>query len=194
MNTIGVITGFLEDWASGKQNALAKLIEQTHHELKKVARGQMSREKRQHTFVPTDLLHEAFIKLSDIQRPHFKNRKHFYALVAMLMRRILVEQARQKATLKRQGETFVLDMNQDIKGQQGRHTVDLIALDQVLNSLSDRDQRQAHLVELRFFGGFSLREVAELMDLSLRTVEREWSMAKTWLFAQLKRREAVYYA
>ncbi len=177
------ITLLLEAWGSGDQSALEKLVPMVQAELHRLAHHYMSRERPGHTLQTSALVNEAYIRLIDWKNVHWQNRAHFFAVSAQLMRRILVDFARERKNLKRGGgarvslteaETFTMD----------RET-DMVALDEALNTLVEIDPRKAQVVELRFFGGLSNTEIAEVLTVSEQTVLRDWRLAKVWLLKEL---------
>jgi len=178
------ITQLLTDWSNGNQAALAKLIPLVEKELHRLAHHYMRREKPGQTLQTTALVHEAFLKLVDQKHVNWKNRGHFFALSAQLMRRILVDRARSRKYAKRGGgaQQISLDETQLFSNARG---ADLISLDEALERLSAIDERKGKVVELRFFGGLSVEETAEALGVSGVTVMREWSMAKAWLYNAL---------
>ena len=178
------VTQLLKDWSSGDPEALDRLIPIVYAELRGVAARYLRRERRDHTLQPTALVNEAYLRLIDQKRVHWKNRAHFFALAAQLMRRILVDHARGRKYAKRGGgaQKISLDETMMVKNERGR---DLVALDDALERLAAIDQRKSKVVELRFFGGLSVEETAEALQISGVTVMREWSMAKAWLYNSL---------
>ena len=180
----GEITGLLQQWSAGEAEMLPEIMTMAHDELRKAAAGQLKRESSSATLTPTSLVNEAFIRIARLKGPQFNNRKHFYAMAALLMRHVLVEVARKRSTVKRDGSLVPLDVETIVMGKNS-HPLDLLALDEALSRLGQRDVCQLQVVELRFFGGFSVKEVAHLMGRSIRSVENDWTMAKAWLFSQL---------
>lgn len=178
------VTQLLIDWNNGDQSALDKLMPLVDRELHRLAHHYMRRENPGHTLQTTALVNEAYMKLIDQKRVHWKNRAHFFALSAQLMRRILVDHARSRKYAKRGGGTQRLSFAETmlISPHKGG---DLIALDDALDKLAAIDTRKSKVVELRFFGGLSVEETAEALQISGVTVMREWSMAKAWLYNSL---------
>ena len=173
------VTQLLLAWRNGEPAALDELTPLVYNELHKIAAAYLRRERQGHTLQTSGLVNEAFMRLVD-QRLDWQNRAHFFGIAAQLMRRILVDYARARQTEKRGGDQvhFALDEALDEAESQN---ADLVALDDALQSLAKFDPRQSRIVELRYFGGLTIREVAEVMDLSDSTVEREWNTARLWL-------------
>jgi RNA polymerase sigma factor (TIGR02999 family) len=178
--TLPEVTKLLLAWGDGEPSALEKLIPVVHAELRRIARRYMGGERREHTLQATALVNEAYIRLVDAQRVNWQNRAHFFAISAQLMRRILVDHARSRGYQKRgaggQKVTFVEELMGKAEWAQ-----DLIALDDALKTLAEFDQRRCKVVELRFFGGLSAQETAEVLNVSEDTVLRDWRLAKAWL-------------
>lgn len=178
------VTGFLKAWTSGQPEALDQLMPAVHDELRQLAASYMRRERRNHTLQVTGLVNEAYLRLIEQRHVTWQDRRHFYAVAAKCMRRVLVDYARQRQAEKRGGDkTFVaLDESVDVADERG---VDLIALDAALVALAKLDDRQAQVVELRYFGGLSIPETARQLDVSIATVKRDWQSARIWLTRQL---------
>lgn len=178
------VTQLLVAWGNGNQAALDKLMPLVHEELRRLAHNYMRRERPGHTLQTSALVDEAYLKLIDQKNVHWQNRAHFFAISAQLMRRILVDHARSHHYAKRGGgaRKVSLDEAMIVSREPGAH---LIALDEALTSLADIDRRKSEIVEMRFFAGLSVEETAEALKLSPRTVMREWSMAKAWLYRTL---------
>ena len=179
------VTRLLKQWSSGQEQALDRLVPHIHGELRKLAASYLRRERPDHTLQPTALVNEAFLKLIDQRAVTWQNRAHFFGIAAQAMRRILVDHARARAAGKR-GDGAQRVPLEDAAAIGGMIDVDLIALDEALTRLASIDTQQSRVVELRFFGGLTLEETAEVMDISPATVGREWKMAKAWLFAELR--------
>ncbi|MEM9595661.1 MAG: sigma-70 family RNA polymerase sigma factor [Acidobacteriota bacterium] len=177
------ITRLLLAWSDGDGGALEHLTPLIYGELRSIAQNAFRGERRDHTLQSTALVHETFLRLVDQRRVQWRNRAHFFAIAARLMRRLLVDHARSHRASKRGGGQL-LTLAED-PAVAPAADVDLIALDDALRRLSELDPRQARLVELRFFGGLTVPESAEVLGLSPATVKREWSMAKAWLFGRL---------
>ncbi len=180
------VTRLLLDWGSGDQAALERLMPLVDRELHRLAHRYIRRERPDHTLQTTALVNEAYLRLVDQRNVHWKNRAHFYALSAQLMRRILVDHARKRKYAKRGGETHKISLDEAMTVSNER-TKDLVALDDALTKLAAIDPRKSKLVELRFFGGLSVEETAEVLSVSIITVNREWKLAKAWLYNLLKR-------
>ena len=183
------ITQLLLAWGKGDEGAFDRLMPLVYDEMRKIARRYMSRQRPDHTLQATALVNEAYLRLIDSSKVQWQNRAHFYAISAQLMRRILVDFARARTNQKRGGgaQKVVLDEALTITSEPG---ADLIALDDALNELAKLDRRQSQIVELRYFGGLSEDETAEILDISARTVRRDWSLARAWLYRQLNQEES----
>ncbi|HVQ37820.1 MAG TPA: sigma-70 family RNA polymerase sigma factor [Pyrinomonadaceae bacterium] len=179
------ITQLLIEWREGDEEALERLMPLVHQELRRMAHRYMRRERPGHSFQSADLVNEAFIRLVDQKGLRWQNRAHFYGVAAQAMRRILVDHARARDTLKRgQRENFVV--LEDISATPQTQAADLIALDAALTDLAVMDPRKAKVVEMRYFGGMSIEETAEALEVSAGTVMRDWGIAKVWLLRALK--------
>jgi RNA polymerase sigma factor (TIGR02999 family) len=174
------VTRLLLAWRDGDEAALEKLLPLVYEELHQLAARHMRRESPGHTLQTSALVNEAFIRLIDQQQVHWQNRAHFFGIAAQLMRRILLDHARSQARAKRGGGVLKVSFD-EAAIVSGQRAAELIALDDALNALAAFDSGKSRIVELRFFGGLSNEEVAEVMGMSLRTVEREWRKAKLWL-------------
>lgn len=172
-------------WKAGDQEALEKLVPLVYKELRNIARHHLQRERSDHTLQSAALVHEAYLRLLD-QRPFdTENRAHFLAVASRLMRQILVDYARTHGAAKRGADRRV-DLDASLVLPQVRST-DVVALDDALTDLSDLDEQQGRIVELRFFGGMSTEEIAEVLGISPSTVKRDWNVAKAWLTRQMTR-------
>jgi len=180
------VTQLLLDWNNGNQAALEQLMPLVDRELHRLAHRYIRRERPGHTLQTTALVNEAYLRLVDQRNVQWKNRAHFYALSAQLMRRILVDHARKRKFAKRGGETPKISLDEAMTVSIER-TRDLVALDDALTKLAAIDPRKSKVVELRFFGGLSVEETAEVLSVSIITVNREWKLAKAWLYNLLKR-------
>jgi RNA polymerase sigma factor (TIGR02999 family) len=176
------VTAMLLAWSDGDEAARAQLIDAVYDELRRLARGHLSRERPEHSLAPTALVHEAYLKLVDQRRVRWQSRAHFFSIAAHVMRRILVDHARARAAGKRAGATVSLD---DVEAGTPPVDVDLLALDTALEKLAAVDERQGRLVELRYFGGLTVEETAAALDVSPITVKRDWALARAWLFREL---------
>lgn len=179
------ITQLLLAWSDGDQAALEKLTPLVYAELHRLAKGYMVKEPAGHTLQTTALIHEAYIRLIDWKNARWQNRAHFFGVAAQIMRRILVDFARSRQCAKRGNGAQRLSLDDEITIQEDRGQ-DLIALDDALKSLARIDPRKCQIVELKFFGGLSAEETADVLKLSLRTVEREWNLARAWLYRELR--------
>lgn len=179
------VTERLVAWSRGDRAALDSLMPVVYAELSRLARAYLSRERREHTLQTTGLVHEAYVKLVDQKRVQWQNRAHFFGVAAQLMRRILIDHARARSAQKRgrAAVTVSLDEAPEIASD---HDEGLVELDEALQRLGELDPRQARIVELRYFGGLSVEDVGLVMELSPTTVKREWSMAKAWLYKELR--------
>jgi RNA polymerase sigma-70 factor, ECF subfamily len=182
------VTQLLDGWRGGDQGALEKLIPLVQPELHRLAHHYMSRERTDHTLQTTALLDEAYLRLADNTKPLWQNRTHFFAAAAQLMRRIMVDHAREHRSLKRGGGAQKVALDEAASVTETR-SEELLALDEALERLAGQDPRKSQIVELRYFGGLTIRETAEFLNLSLRTVEREWNMARAWLYRALSGEE-----
>jgi RNA polymerase sigma factor (TIGR02999 family) len=178
------ITQLLLNWEDGDQAALDKLMPLVYAELHRLAHHYMSRERPGHTIQTTALVNEVYLKLVDQRRVHWQNRAHFFAISAQLMRRILVDHARSHAYAKRGGGARKVSL-EDVADLSRIRAAEIVALDEVLAVLADIDPRQSRVVELRFFGGLTIKETAEVLGLSSATIKSEWRTAKAWLYHQL---------
>jgi RNA polymerase sigma factor (TIGR02999 family) len=179
------VTRLLLAWGNGNQTALEKLMPLVYEELRRLAHQYMRRERPGHTLQTTALVNEVYFRLVDQKHAHWQNRAHFFAISAQLMRRILVDHARSHQYAKRGGSVHKVSLDVGALVAQEQAS-DLIALDDALLSLAAIDERKSRIVELRFFGGLSVEETAEALKTSTRTVMREWSLAKAWLYRRIK--------
>jgi RNA polymerase sigma factor (TIGR02999 family) len=181
------VTQLLQQWSDGRQEALDRLLPQIYAELRRLAAGYLWHERRDHTLQATALVHEAFVKLVDQRAVRWQNRAHFFGIAAQAMRRILVDHARAHAAAKRgDGERPVSLDEAAVIG--GMPDTQILALHEALTRLESIDARQSRVVELRFFGGLTMEETAEVLHISPATVGREWTLAKAWLYAELERK------
>ena len=179
----GDISGILRAWSDGDQSALDRLTPIVYDELHRLARRYMKHERPGHSLQTSALVNEAYLRLVDYERMEWQNRAHFFAVSAQLMRRILVDHARRH-NLKRGGgvEHVALEEAAVVGGGQGP---DLVALDDAMNALAQIDPRKVQVVEMRFFGGLSVEETAEVLKVSTITVKRDWRLARAWLYREL---------
>ena len=177
-------TQLLRAWADGDSQALGELTPRVYRELRRMAGRLLQNERPGHTLQSTDLVHEVYLRLVNAREVDWQHRAHFFALSATLMRRILLDRARRRAAAKRggKGEPLDLDKTVDLAQTQARQVV---ALDDALNTLAEVDPRKARIVELRFFGGLSVKETAEVVKVSADTVMRDWKLARAWLLTEL---------
>ena len=177
------VTLLLAEWARGNQNALNDLTPLVYRELRQLAASYLRKERRGHTLQPTALVHEAYLRLVDQTNPSLENRSHFYGVAARLMRQILVDHARRKQASKRGGIRVPLDEAVSFQHERSR---DLMALDTGLNALEKIDPRKCKAVELRYFGGLSMDEIAQSLEVSPVTVRRDLRMAEAWLYQEMR--------
>jgi RNA polymerase sigma factor (TIGR02999 family) len=180
------ITERLTAWGAGDSAALDQLVPVVYQELRRMADRYLRLENPGHTLQPTALVHEAWLRLVDQTRTNWKNRAQFFGVAAQIMRRVLVDHAKAKHREKRGGGAIKLSLESVIQLSRER-AADLIALDDALAALSRIDERKSRVVELRYFGGFSVQETARILDVSPDTVMRDWKLAKAWLYQELKR-------
>jgi RNA polymerase sigma-70 factor (ECF subfamily) len=178
------VTRLLIDWSNGRREARERLLPIVYEELRRMAQRQMRQERTGHTLQATALVHEAYLKLVDQRRVSWRNRAHFFGVAAKMMRRILVDHARSHATEKRGGDWERLSLDEAPMIAVDA-VVDLVGLDGALDRLAVLDEQQAKVVELRYFGGLTIDETAEVLHISPATVSREWTVAKAWLFGEL---------
>ena len=183
------VTQLLGDWSSGDEGALEKLIPLVQPELHRLAHHYMIRERAGHTLQTTALLDEAYLLLVKDPNRGWHNRTHFIAATAQLMRRIMVDHARARRALKRGGEAARVTLDEAALVTD-KHSEELLALDEALERLAAQDPRKCQIVELRYFGGLTVEETAQFLKMSRRSVEREWNMAKAWLYRALSGEES----
>lgn len=174
------VTQLLADWSNGDQTALDKLLPLVNAELRQLARRYMRRENPGHTLQTSALVNEAYLRLIDQKSVHWQNRAHFFGIAAKLMRRILIDHARSRHYAKRGGGALKVSLDEADAVTEPR-AAELLAVDEALEQLTAMDARKGRIVELRFFGGLSLAETAEVLGISSPTVQREWRAAKAWL-------------
>ncbi|HET9306112.1 MAG TPA: sigma-70 family RNA polymerase sigma factor [Candidatus Sulfotelmatobacter sp.] len=179
------VTRLLRAWGEGNEEALHKLTPLVYEQLRSTARRYMAHERPGHTLQTTALIHETYLRLVDVRKVKWQNRVHFLAICAQLMRRILIDFARSRGSQKRRGAAPHVDL-QETMLVTPEPDFDLLALDDALKRLALVDERQSKVVELRFFGGLSVKETAEVMKVSSETVMRDWKIAKVWLFRELR--------
>lgn len=178
------LTQLLAAWSDGEETALERLAPLVHAELYRLAKRYMSRERPDHLLQTSALINEAYVRLIDWKAVRWQNRAHFFGVAAQMMRRILVDFARRRPRVDKDQEAMQMSLDEALTVTSGRDP-DLLALDDALKSLSTIDERKSRIVELRFFGGLSVDETAEVMKMSSITVIREWNKAKAWLYREL---------
>lgn len=181
------ISRILKSWSDGDRQSRDELIASVYEELHKIASRYLRRERSDHTLQPTALVHEAYLKIVDISHITWQDRAHFFAVASNVMRQILVDHARAREAGKRGGEFRRIALEDAISFSSDRTDVDLLALDEALEQLSTFDEQQSRIVELRFFGGLTIDETAEVLDISPATVKREWTLARSWLYRKINR-------
>jgi RNA polymerase sigma-70 factor, ECF subfamily len=174
------VTQLLKNWSNGDQKARDQLMTLVYEELHRLAHQYMKGERPGNTLQTSALVNEAFVKLVDQRDVHWRNRAHFFGIAAQVMRRILVDHARTRRSAKRGGSATPVSLDEALTVSNERNA-EVIALDEALNGLATRDQRKSQIVELRFFGGLSIEETAEVLAVSPGTVMRDWTLAKAWL-------------
>lgn len=175
------ITKLLKDWSEGNQTALDELMPLVYDELRRQASRYLRNERQGHTLQTTALIHEAYLKLIGINQIEWQNRNHFFAIASTAMRRILVDYARERKRDKRGGVAENLPLDEGLQISANEKSVDLIALDEALNRLAKLDERQTKVVELKYFSGLSIDEIAEVLGIANSTVRLDWNLAKAWL-------------
>jgi len=179
------ITGLLHAWRNGDRGALDELVPLVYSELRQRARRAIGGERAGHSLQPTALIHETYLRLVGSASVEWQDRRHFYALAARLMRQILVDHARSRGRQKRGGGALPVAFDETVIGTQA--TSELVRLDDALRALAENDARKSRVIELRFFGGFSVDETADILEVSPQTVLRDWRLARAWLQRQMKR-------
>lgn len=187
MSASGQVTGLLRAWGAGDASALDALVPLVEAELRRLARRHMARERRDHTLQTTALVHEAFIRLVDAQSVNWQGRAHFFGIAARLMRRVLVDHARERHAAKRGGG------GPDVPFEDGMVVaaapdLDLLALDRALEALARVDERKCRVIDMRYFAGMTVEETADALNVSADTVKRDWRLAKLWLLREMKER------
>lgn len=180
------LTQLLVAWGKGDEAALAQLTPIVEAELHKLARYYMNRERQEHTLQATALVNEAFVRLIDGQAVEWQNRAHFFRVAAQSMRHILVDHARRRRYQKRGGEAVRVSLT-NLEQPARLGNAGLVELDDALSALAKFDERKSQVVELRFFGGLTEKEIAEVLKIPLRTAQREWSLARAWLYRELSK-------
>lgn len=185
------VTGLLLRWSEGDAAALDALMPLVYDECHRIASLQLRRERSSHTLEPTALVHELYLRLVDQTRTDWKNRAQFFGIAAQLMRRILVDYARSRRAGKRDGSRVMASLDGAPDSPDLARIEDVIAVDDALERLANKDPMQGRIVELRFFAGLTVEEIAEVLGRSPRTVKREWKLAKAWLFRELHNERAI---
>lgn len=180
------VTELLLRWRGGDKAALDALLPLVYAELRRMARHYLGQERSDHTLQSTALVHEAYVRLAKQQLPEWQNRAHFFAVAAQLMRQILVDHARAHRASKRGGDTYKIAI-EELEHKAKPIDIDIVALDDALKTLADMDVQQSRVVELKFFGGLSNEETAEVLGVSASTVKRDWVTARAWLHREIER-------
>ncbi|HTZ97352.1 MAG TPA: sigma-70 family RNA polymerase sigma factor [Terriglobales bacterium] len=180
------VTDLLARWSSGDASARDALVPLVYQELRRVARKCLVGQRSDHTLQPTALVHEAYLRLCRADSMEWQNRVHFFAVASQVMRQILVDHARARTAAKRGGGVLKITFSDDLALRR-KPELDVLALDEALKRLSELDARQGQIVELRFFGGLSVEETSQTLDISPATTKREWATAKVWLYRAMKR-------
>lgn len=178
------VSALLAAVESGDEAATNQLVPLVYAELRRLARRHMAGQRPGHTLQTTDLVNEAYLKLAKVKGAGWKNRLHFFAVASRAMRSVLVDHARRRAYAKRGGNPLRVSLSEADQVSQEK-SAELVAVDEALTRLAALDRRKARIVELRYFGGLSVEEIAELLDLSSRTIKREWRWARAWLYRAL---------
>ena len=181
----GDVTELLRAWSDGDDGALERLVPLMEAELRRLARGYMGRERKGHTLQTTALVNEAFVRLTDARQIRWQDRAHFLGISARLMRRVLVDHARRRGYQKRGGDAQRVTLHEG-QATSTDPAFDVVALDRALDALEKADARKSKIVELRFFGGLSVEETAQLLQVSPDTVKRDWRLAKLWLLREIE--------
>jgi RNA polymerase sigma factor (TIGR02999 family) len=180
------VTRLLAAWSDGEDTARSAVLDAVYVELRRLARSHLRRERRNHSLPPTALVHEVYLRLIDQTRVRWRSRAHFFAIAAQAMRRVLVDHARTRAAAKRDGARTV-PLIDDVASPNPLAAPDVLALDVALARLTALDARQGQLVELRFFGGLTVEETADVLGVAPITVKRDWALARAWLYRELQR-------
>jgi RNA polymerase sigma factor (TIGR02999 family) len=181
------VTALLIEWSHGDEAALERLLPVIYDECRRIASRQLRREDRDHTLDPTALVHEAYLRLVDQRRSTWENRAQFFGVVGQVMRRILVDYARAKHAQKRGGGAVLVSLDVAADQSDDARIADVLAIDEALERLALQDPDQVRIIELRFFAGLTVEETARVVGRSPRTIKREWSLAKAWLYRELQR-------
>jgi len=178
------VTQLLDELSRGNRDAMAELVPLVYHELHKLARHHLAAERPDHTLQPTALVHEAYVRLVGQDRIHWKGRVQFYGVASQVMRRILVDYARSRGAAKRGGPIRTLSLDGIVVSDE--QAAGLVALDAALAALAGEDLQQSRIVELRYFGGLTIEQTAEVLGISPATVKRDWNVAKAWLHREIE--------
>jgi RNA polymerase sigma-70 factor, ECF subfamily len=178
------VTQILQNWSGGDPGAPERLMPFVYDEMRRLARAFLAKERGNHTLQPTALVHEAYARLVDQTRVNWQNRAHFYGIASNMMRRVLIDHARAHATGKRGGKVLHLSID-DVQIPIEERAASLLDLDEALEKLKEMDERKCKIIEMRFFGGLSDEEIAEVLGVSTRTVLRDWKTARLWLYREL---------
>jgi RNA polymerase sigma factor (TIGR02999 family) len=178
------VTRLLQDWSQGDPSALERLIPLVFEDLRQIAGRMFQRESDGHTLQPTALVNEVYLRLTDQRKIHWQNREQFFGVAALMMRRILVDYAKARQAAKRGSGAAMVPLDETIAVPDLR-SVDVVALDEALSQLAEIDPRQGRIVEMRFFMGLSHEEIADILEISVTTVKREWRTARLWLYREL---------
>jgi RNA polymerase sigma factor (TIGR02999 family) len=184
-HSLGQVTRLLNDWSDGDSTALDELIPIIYDELRSLAAHYLRRERADHTLQPTALVHEAYFRLVDQKEVRWQSRAHFFGIAAQMMRRVLIDHAKSQGRAKRGGGRQKVDLDQ-AAGLSEEQASEVMALDDALEALARIDPRKSKIVELRYFGGLSVEETAEVLGVSPNTIMRDWAMAKAWLYNEIK--------
>lgn len=184
------VTELLARWRDGDREALDALMPLVYRELRRIAQHYLSNERPDHTLQSTALVHEAYVRMIEQDFPDWQSRAHFFAVAAQLMRQILVDYARSHRAAKRGGSVFKLTLD-DAEDEPWPLDVDVVALDDALKGLAEMDEQQSRVVELKFFGGLSIEDTAQVLRISSSTVKRDWITARAWLYRELDRSTAT---
>jgi RNA polymerase sigma factor (TIGR02999 family) len=184
---MGEVTELLVRFQEGDREAEAQLIPLIYGELRRLAARYLKRERGDHTLQPTALVHEAFMRMAAGEQPAWQSRSHFFGVAARLMRQILVDHARRYQSLKRGGAHERSALAEDLLVYSAEKSGELLALDEALGRLAQQDERQSRIVEMKFFAGLDTEDIAQVLDISPRTVKRDWTMARAWLHQEMTR-------
>lgn len=181
------ITWLLQEWKDGDETAVDRLFPLVYDELRRQARNYLNKERANHTLQPTALVHEVYLRLVKLNQMKWENRAHFYAISATTMRRILVDHAREIAADKRGGEMRRVTL-ENVQAANEHKATDLLELDEALGKLADIEERKARVIEMNFFGGLNQKEIAEVLNMTEKTVQRDLKFAKLWLYRELSQK------